>query len=89
MKYVIFANNALEIPVIIPDCANHCDISLGTEFTPVSAGFFSTKGGIVTVFMDQKSTSTGLKPRSDDDILISALIADAGTFYFTKLFNEK
>lgn len=85
MKYVVFSNRLMEIPVLIPDCANHCDVSLGTDFKAISAGFYSVTGGSVKVFMEQQSTSTGLKPRKNDSLLIAALIADASSMYFIKL----
>jgi hypothetical protein len=89
MKYVVFNNGVMQIPVLIPDAANHCDVSIGGLFTPISAGFFSIdRFGQATVHMEQRSTSTNLRPRKIDEKLINHLLADRGTAYYCNLLNS-
>ena len=84
MKYVIFTNGIITIPVITPDCSVHSDISLGKEFKAISAGFLTIeRSNKVIINMSMKSESTGLSPRIEDTSLLQRAIYDLGTMFFT------
>ena len=39
MKYVIFKKGEIVMPIIFHEHVNHCDVKIGDDWIPVSAGF--------------------------------------------------
>lgn len=63
MKYVIFKQKQLLMPVIIPEHVTHSQIKI-VGAKPISAGFFENESGIVNTF--GKSESLNLKSKPED-----------------------
>lgn len=79
MKYVIFKYRKVFMPVIIPEHVTHSQIKV-TGAKPVSAGFFSSGGGTVTVY--GRSESLKLEPGERDPELLQSVVNGYGTMYF-------
>lgn len=82
MKYVIFEQKDLLMPVIVPDHITHSQVKIEGA-TPVSAGFLAIKNGKVTEVYG-KSESMKLSPMTRDKDLLEKALKDMGTMYFFK-----
>lgn len=81
MKYVVFKQGNLFIPVIVPDCATHCHVRI-LNAKPVSAGFFTIHDGEVYI-SNLPSESLNLGPDRLRDIkLLKDLINNSGMYAF-------
>lgn len=70
MKYIIFKRKEISLPVIFHEHINHSAVSLGPEWTPVSAGFCYLKEGWIDVDKKHKSSSLNLKPAQEDETIL-------------------
>ena len=85
MKYIIFKDGGLEVPIIFPETMDHSQF---VGFRPISAGFVSFYGGDVPLegascndnailaCVGGESTSLGLKSRlvEDKEILVKEIM---------------
>ena len=70
MKYVIFKNKEILMPIVFHEAINHCDIKI-EGWKPVSAGFvYISKIGDPIVDTERISDSLKLKPKEGDEQLI-------------------
>lgn len=82
MKYCIFREKAMILPVIFPDQINHCDIKI-ERAELVSAGFCSIdSNSFLWVDMKRKSDSTGKSPRKEDQNILQNAVWNSGTSAF-------
>lgn len=81
MKYVVFRQKNLFIPVIIPECATHCHVRI-LNAKPVLAGFFTIQNGEVLI-SNLSSESLNLGPGKLRDIkLLTDLLNNSGMYAF-------
>jgi len=77
MKYIIFKKGELVQPVIFGEHISHSDISLSSEWVPVSGGFcYPDKDipGVVSISFDSCVSDMNLEPHvSDGHVLGMAL----------------
>lgn len=78
MKYVIFKRDEIVMPVIFHEHVNHCDVKIGDEWVPVSAGFVYMKQGRLEVDYKSHSESLGLKPNKTDGAVMTMLAGNYG-----------
>jgi hypothetical protein len=71
MKYVMFTNRktGLRMPVFSSDSIPHCDISIGHDWVPTSAGFYDLKKCV------GYSSSLELKPAADDETICGCVVS--------------
>ena len=88
MKYVIFKKDECVMPIIFHEHINHCEVSLGIEWIPVSAGFIYMGKGEIEI-SEKGSESLELKPIPDrDKLLINSLLMNFSLGLFMDYEHE-
>lgn len=84
MKYIIFKQRNMMLPVIIPDHITHADVKVEGA-VPYSAGFFLLGTEDIVTIAPAKSDSLGIGPKDGDRELIIAALANCGMYAFMRI----
>lgn len=78
MKYIIYEENGLELPLVFPEGIKHFDIVCAIRQKVVSAGFCnvrsSTDGGEDVWIAHGKSTGLCLESRPQDNAILTKMM---------------
>lgn len=70
------------MPVIFHEHINHCDVKIGDDWTPVSAGFCNIVQGRLKVDYESSSVSLSLKPNKTDGAVMTMLANNYSVAFF-------
>lgn len=79
MKYIIFKQNDLVMPVVFPDHITHSQIKIENA-KPISAGFLNFESGLPIAYGESESLNLRSSPM--DSMVLTRLILNMGTAYF-------
>lgn len=82
MKYIIFKKGEIVMPVIFHEYINHCDVKIGDDWIPVSAGFCNIVQGRLKVDYESSSVSLSLKPNKTDGAVMTMLANNYSVAFF-------
>lgn len=88
MKYIIFENEGMIIPIVFSEFMNFSLIScIGT---PISAGFCDiNEVGLITIDLNHRSEELELSPSDKDVFYLNAFINNLDREYFKRKNNNK
>ena len=70
------------MPVIFHEYINHCDVKIGDDWIPVSAGFCNIVQGLLKVDYESSSVSLSLKPNKTDGAVMTMLANNYSVAFF-------
>ena len=84
MKYIIFKQKDMMLPVVIPDHVTHASVKIENAELH-SAGFFLLGTEDIVTILPGKSDSLGIGPKDGDRKLILAALANCGMYAFIRM----
>ncbi|MEE6129098.1 hypothetical protein V2E39_16985 [Chryseobacterium arthrosphaerae] len=81
MKYVIFKDKNMFLPVIFPDHITHSEVKIG-DSEVFSAGFLNIKTAGFVEILPEKSESLNIGPKEIDQSILIRAVNNFGTAYF-------